>query len=161
MKHLLTHISWKLAVLATLLLTALSACTTPASDPQPPEITYGQDMCDQCGMVIGEARFAAAILLSSNKYLKFDDIGEMLAYKKARPETQVEAWFVHDYNSEEWLRGESAFFVRSTSLQTPMGTGIVAFKERAVADKFAAENNGIVFNLKEILALAEKPMHMP
>ena len=163
MNHLSGYTSKKLTILAILLLILLSACTAPASESQPPDIAYGQDLCDQCGMVIGEARFAAAILLSSGKYLKFDDIGEMLAYFKANPEIQVEAWFVHDYTSEEWVRGEKAFFVRSSSLQTPMGTGIVAFKDRAEADRFAAENSGVVFNLEEILAMAvkPKPMHKP
>lgn len=163
MNHLSIRTEKKLTILGIFLLILLNACKAPTSEPRPPDIAYGQDLCDRCGMVIGEARFAAAILLADGKYLKFDDVGEMLAYFKANPDMQVKAWFVHDYTSEEWMRGESAFYVRSTSLQTPMGTGIVAFKDRTEADRFASENNGVVFNLDEILAMAGMPKskHMP
>jgi copper chaperone NosL len=137
-----------LAILS--LFAALSACSKAPADPKPPEIAYGQDMCDRCGMIIGEPQFASATLLTNGKYLKFDDMGEMLAYHLANPQEQVAAWFVHDYNSQEWINGETAVYVYSESFATPMGTGIVAFSTRAGAEQFAAQNNGMVYTLSEI-----------
>ena len=68
---------------------------------------------------------------------KFDDIGDMLAYHAGRPDVQVRAWFVHDYPTEEWIRGETAFYVRSSQIASPMGHGIAAFRDRSAAETFA------------------------
>jgi copper chaperone NosL len=139
-----------------LLLTAfcllLSACSPKSTGPQPPGIAYGQDTCDACGMIISDAKFAAATLLTGGEALKFDDIGEMVTYHMDHPEKQVNAWFVHDYKSEAWIRGETAFFVLSDQLQTPMGMGVAAFEKREDAEALAAEKSGKVLTLDELRA---------
>jgi copper chaperone NosL len=137
----------------------LSGCATNSDQPRPPDIAYGQELCDQCGMTIDEPRFAASTLLTNDEYLRFDDAGEMLVYHMDHPEAQVQAWFVHDYHSEKWLRGEDAFFVESSKLKTPMGTGIVAFAKRADAESFAAEWNGKVYTLDEIRIWIHEKIH--
>jgi len=134
-------------VLAALL---LSSCGSKSSEPLPPEIIYGQEMCDRCGMIISDVRFASAILLNNGEYRKFDDVGEMLAYQNDHPDEQVDALFVHDYLSEEWIRGETAFYVQSEDLQTPMGSGIVAFANQVEAESFAVEWHGKVQSLDDL-----------
>ena len=50
---------WVVMVLAAL---ALAGCSPrQAGEPQPPEIVYGRDVCDRCGMIMDEPRFAAAV----------------------------------------------------------------------------------------------------
>ncbi|HET7087376.1 MAG TPA: nitrous oxide reductase accessory protein NosL [Anaerolineae bacterium] len=68
---------------------------------------------------------------------KFDDIGDMLAYHARHPELEVRARFVHDYNTEECILGETAFYVRSSQIVSPMGHGIAAFRDRSAAETFA------------------------
>lgn len=138
---------WILFLLASFF---MAGCQAKDIQPQPPEIAYGRDQCDQCGMMISEERFASGLQLADGKYFKFDDTGEMIKYFTNHQDTNVLAWWVHDYDSLDWIRGEEAFFVMSTTLQTPMGTGILAFQARESADKFAAENNGTVYSLDEI-----------
>jgi copper chaperone NosL len=133
-------------------LAVLAGCKPQPEGPQPPEIRYGQEACSACGMVIDDPRFAAATLLVSGEYLKFDDVGEMLSYHMNHPQDQVAAWFVHDYPTEKWIRGEQAFFVKSQGLQTPMGSGTAAFAHQVAAESFAAERNGEVFSLDKIRA---------
>jgi copper chaperone NosL len=142
-----------------ILLAFLASCSPKPEGPQPPEIRYGQEMCSACGMVIDEPRFAAATLLVSEKYLKFDDAREMIIYHMNHQEDQVAAWFVHDYSSEKWIRGEAAIFVYSKSLQTPMGGGIVAFANQAEAEAYAAEHNGTIYNLDKIRAQVHMVEH--
>ncbi len=137
----------------------LVACGSSPTEPQPPDIAYGRDLCSQCGMIISEARFASAIQLTNGEYLKFDDAGEMFSYYKENPNTQVLAWFVHDYDSESWIRGEEAFFVKSQSLQTPMGTGTISFRVGSKADEFAAEHDGQVYTFDEIFEAQQMDEH--
>ena len=131
----------RFGVLAVCLLFALTlvatACAPANQEPQPPEIAYGHDMCDICGMLVSDPRYAAALLLDNGQALKFDDTGEMFVYHDKHPEQAVRAWFVHDYNTEQWVRGESAYYVVSTQIQSPMGFGVAAFGERSAAETFA------------------------
>jgi copper chaperone NosL len=135
----------------------LAACGSATDEPQPPEIVYGQDLCEACGMIIGEARFAAASLTADGQAHKFDDIGDMLAYHQQHPEAEVRAWFVHDYPTQTWLRGETAFYVRSAEIDSPMGHGLAAFAEQAAAEAFAAERGAEVLTfaaLRETATMA-------
>ncbi|MDW8326069.1 MAG: nitrous oxide reductase accessory protein NosL [Anaerolineales bacterium] len=116
---------------------ALAACAPQSAEPQPPEIAYNHDTCDNCGMLISEVRFACASLLIKGGYRKFDDIGCLAAYHTDRPNEQAAAYFVHDYHSESWIRGESATYVHSPKIASPMGHGLAAFGTREAAEGFA------------------------
>ncbi len=121
-----------------------------ASQERPPQIRYGRDTCAQCGMIISEARFAAAYRTRQGLWRFFDDIGDMLAYQSAHRE-DVAIFWVHDYETQEWLQAERAFFVRSSALHTPMGHGIVALGSRERADQLARQVQGDVLTLAELL----------
>ena len=137
----------------------LAACAKGSGEPKPPEILYGQDLCSQCGMVIDDPRFAAATILKDGSSLKFDDAGEMLIYHMNHPEKQVQVWWAHDFRTEEWIRGETAFYVKADTLKTPMGTGIVAFADRAQAEEAAQESKGKIYTFDEIRAQVHMDVH--
>jgi copper chaperone NosL len=141
---------WRIGVFFLLL---LAACQTGQVEVRPPEIVYGQDVCSRCGMIIGEARFAAAAQLQSGEYLLFDDAGEMLTeldeYTANLGQVVLAAW-VHDYHSEEWIDIHKAIYVKSATLSTPMGSGIACFSDEAQAQQFAAEQGGKLYSLEEI-----------
>lgn len=120
----------------------LAACAAPTGEPQPPEIHYSEDICDACGMLISEPRFAAATVEADGAARKFDDIGDLLGFYADRPGVKVRAYFVHDYLSEKWLRAETAFFIVSPRIQTPMAHGIAAYADRAEAEA-AAQQYGV------------------
>lgn len=124
-----------------------------------PEIYYGQDVCEECSMIISDAKFAAATIDLKGKTHKFDDIAGMLIYHMDHPEAQVRAWFVHDYNTGAWLRGEDAVYVRGLLPDAPMGDGIAAFGERASAENFAARVKGQVFKFDELRVNVHLTLH--
>lgn len=128
----------------------LASCSPRTGEAQPPEINYGQDTCDACGMIISEARFAAAIVLTNGEARKFDDLAEMFVYPVKHPQEEIKAWFVHDYHSEAWIRGEAAYFVQSEAIKSPMGGGVVAFAEAAEAQAFASQVGGKVVSFEEL-----------
>ncbi|OGO41642.1 MAG: hypothetical protein A2W36_03070 [Chloroflexi bacterium RBG_16_58_14] len=142
-----------------LALALLSACSSQPERPHPPEILYEQDVCASCGMIISEARFAAATILTNGEARKFDDIGEMLVYHMEHPTEQVEVWFVHDYQDEHWIRAETAYFVRSDALKSPMGGNIVAFEDQEAASALAAEFQGEMYTLDQLRADVHMEVH--
>ncbi len=118
------------------------------SREQRPPIRYGRDVCAQCGMIISEARFAAAYLTRQGDWRFFDDIGDMLEFYRVHRE-DVAVFWVHDYEGEAWLRAESAFFVKGAGFYTPMGHGIVAVGSRERAELLAY--GGQVYTFSELL----------
>ncbi len=119
--------------LVATLTVVLTSCSTTPGTPVPPDIAYGRDICRQCGMIITEARFAAAYSFEGDSRI-FDDIGDMIVYGirtgELTPDTP--AW-VHDYHSGEWIDADTAWFVRSAGLVTPMDHDLVAFATRETA----------------------------
>ncbi len=121
-----------------LLIGLLLACFVPGCRKDevsgPPTLHLGRDECAHCGMIVSEERFSSALLVSDGdswNHLVFDDIGCMLDYHAEHAKLKVVEGFVHDYDSRQWLSAEHASYVLASSgaVATPMGSGIVAFKE--------------------------------
>jgi copper chaperone NosL len=115
---------------------------------EPPDIRYGEDSCDRCLMIINEARFAAAYVTEAGQTRRFDDIGGMVAYTDEISEDGAVFW-VHDFDTEEWLKAEEAFYVESQQ-QTPMGFGIIAFADQQRAEQWAMENDGVILSFSDL-----------
>jgi copper chaperone NosL len=116
----------------------VTACGAQPNGPQAPEIIYGQTVCTECGMIISDAQFAAATLVENGDSHTFESIADMVAYHMERPNEKVQAWFVHDYNSATWIRAETAFYVVSDQLRSPMPPGVAAFENQESARELAA-----------------------
>jgi len=145
-----------IGVMSVLVLLLLSACgAAPITPDMPPEILYGEDVCDQCNMIISDERFAAGLVVEvapdEFEHRIFDDIGELLAFEKANAnELTIAAYYVHDYNSKEWIDGQLAYFIHSTELQTPMGFGLAASAQELEAEAMAQAWNGTVLTFTEL-----------
>ena len=131
--------------------TFVTACGAPAITPTtPPEIVYGEDVCEHCGMIINDARFAAGIVIQTQPdrygHRIFDDIGDMFAFDRELAATgegaTIVSYFVHDYTSQEWLNAADAHFVKADPSLTPMGSGLAAFANKEVATAQAQLWNG-------------------
>jgi copper chaperone NosL len=102
-------------------------------------------------MIISEVRFAAAYLTRQGEWRLFDDLGDMLEFSKTSRE-DISVFWVHDYESEAWLKAESAIFVESAELHTPMGYGIVALGHRERAERLAHQTSGEILSFAGLLA---------
>lgn len=137
------------------------ACSASAVDlDATPELRVGEDICNECGMIISEEIYSAAYRLADGEQKIFDDIGDMAVHYRLNAD-EVAAFWVHDFNSVEWIRAEDAFFVASHDLVTPMGHGIAAFTDRTSAQALAADIGGAIHTLDGLLAqpIGELPRH--
>jgi copper chaperone NosL len=141
-------------IMIILTLVFLVGCAGEASLDEPPVILYGQDVCDECNMIINEAKHAAAYVTTSGEARRFDDIGDMLAYN-TRNREDVHLYWVHDFNTEEWVRADQAAFVLNSGRPTPMSWGILAFADRAAAETFIADGAGRITTWTELLAMMD------
>lgn len=100
-------------------------------------------------MIINEPQFAAAYLVQNGDPRLFDDIGDMVIHLQKSGDRPV-AVYVHDYEHQHWFDASGAHFVRSARIATPMGHGIVALENRAVAEKLAGETGGEVLSWDQV-----------
>lgn len=126
----------KLAMLG--LFSLFVACA--ASEIKPVEL-HAEDMCAYCKMAISERQYAAEFVTLDGETRKFDDIGCLLNYVKEQ-KPQGATFFVNDYNTKQWLRANSAYFVRSSEINSPMSGGIIAFQNQADAERAATKFKG-------------------
>jgi len=142
-------------------------CAPEAGDPlAPPEIHYGEDLCDQCGMAIDDPRYAAATLVDEAGQAsprRFDDIGDMVAYHAERPGLDVLRWYVHDFDTGEWLDATTAAFVRgpASAIPSPMGFGVIAFGDAAAARAEAEARGGEALGFDALRAAIGAPEVVP
>jgi copper chaperone NosL len=139
--------------IVALLFVALTACRSAVDLEAPPDIRYGEDVCDLCGMIISEARFAAGYITAEGETRRFDDIGNMVVYHLEMDE-DVAVFWVHDYETAEWLRTDEATLAYVEGLITPMGSGLVAFADRDAAVQ-AVASGGDLMDFPALLAEAK------
>lgn len=140
-----------LAVVA--LLGALGACGSESASG-PPSISYGRDACADCHMIIEDPRFAAAYRTSGGEARVFDDPGDLFIYGTRTGELAAGRSWVHDYDTEEWVDADQAWYVRSSSIDSPMARGLAAFGAQAAAEAFASDVSGEVLRWNDVLGLA-------
>jgi copper chaperone NosL len=131
----------------------LSACSGAASANGPPEINYGRDICIECGMIIGDARFAAAYRLEDGTEKKFDDLGDLILHGREHGELEsVQVW-VSDFDNEVLIDAVTAHYVPTLGVVSPMGHGILAFADLDRAQETAGELGGEVIGWETVKEL--------
>jgi nitrous oxide reductase accessory protein NosL len=131
--------NWALSCVAVGVAALIPACG-PAELSGPPSVRLGRDECAGCGMLISEDHCSCAMLVAEDggkTYLIFDDLGCLLDYRADHPQAVVAEVFAHDYSTGQWVQAATASYLSATSpssLNTPMGSGIVAFASRAQAE---------------------------
>jgi len=136
------------------IVTAFSAIFFFAScSTGPASINYGKDNCTDCSMTIMDAKFASEIITKKGKVFKFDDAHCILSYIKSgkiKKEEIASTVFLDFNNAQNFLPAESAFFVVSNSLKSPMNGNTIAVASREVANNTAKETRGVVKTWSEL-----------
>ncbi len=96
---------------------------------------YPEDNCSHCRMAISDQRFAAEIIDTRGDAFKFDDIGCMLTFMVQQPDVKTKVLFVKDFETKEWIPYDKAVII-DADVQTPMGSGKVAFADAGRAKRF-------------------------
>ncbi|MBL4590428.1 MAG: nitrous oxide reductase accessory protein NosL [Phycisphaerales bacterium] len=131
---------------------AMPGCGSDTNDG-PPSVRYGDSICAECGMIVSDERFTTATIIEGDRGsepLIFDDFNcQMIFESKHTDLTIVDRWS-HDHGTNEWIRMDDAWFVKSNKLHTPMASNIASFKAKSDADTFAKTLNGQVSDYHEL-----------
>ena len=130
------------------LVLVLGSTARPATGPE--EIQYGREACSRCHMHFATPGFAGERRGRDGRLARFDDLACLVQAIAAAHEETSEAW-VEDHDHGGWVPLASAVFVRGGRLHTPMGSGLVAFKDRAAAERLAQAAIARIWTLEELL----------
>ena len=123
---------------------------SPKPTTGPEEIQYGHEACARCHMHFATPGFAGERRGRDGRLVKYDDLACLLQAIASAHEETTEAW-VEDHDRGGWVPLASAVFVRGGMIHTPMGSGLVAFKNRGAADRLALAAIASITPLEELL----------
>ena len=135
--------------LSYLLILLLSvSCVTKEAEP----IKLNSDGCDFCKMKIADGKFGAELITTKGRIYKFDDIHCMINYHKENLTTNIQSFYIHDFNQNNVLiPAENAFYVKGGEISSPMRGNIIAVKTEEEAKKIALKYNANPISWSEII----------
>lgn len=130
----------------SLLAIALPGCGGREADG-PPVVRLGDSVCDQCNMIISDARWATATIVDGPRGGEprlFDDFNCQVNYEREHTAQAVLARWSHSHATSEWISTESAQFLISPEIRSPMGSRMAAFGSASEAAAAESELAGEV-----------------
>ncbi|MFS0822337.1 nitrous oxide reductase accessory protein NosL [Bacillus sp. 1P02SD] len=134
-------------LVAILSIFILGACGN--DNLEPAEIQINVDSCSTCNMGIQDEQASAQTIDKDGTPNKFDDIGCMITYIQENQD-KIEIGYVHDHHSKEWIELDTAVFVQSAEIETPMSYGLIAFSSESAAKEWLENNDGDIYS-KDLL----------
>lgn len=122
----------------------------------PRDIALGVEECAHCRMLVTEEAFAAQLRSDLGRSYVFDAIECMAEFVQNREadDIGVSAMWVTDFVAPgNWVTAETATYLRSPGIRSPMGMNLSAFKDRSVAEEHQSEFGGDLLTWREVKAL--------
>jgi copper chaperone NosL len=144
----------KLAAIAAL---GMVFCAAPALTP-PAELDAGNEQCRFCRMMVSDPGRAAQIVAPYEEALFFDDIGclrDYLASGPSLPEGAVA--YVADHRTKAWVAAKDASYTRNPSIETPMGSHLIAHADGASRDLDPETRGGTSLSPREVFGPSGPP----
>lgn len=130
----------------TILLLGFVACNTG-----PKEIDFNSDTCDFCTMSIVDRPYGTELVTEKGKIYKFDSTECMLNYMQENSEQTYSHIMTCTMDNPGVLTdAQSAYYLVSPNLPSPMGANITAFSTRELAETSRNENEGEVYDFEGI-----------
>ena len=105
---------------------SLAACK-----PELRPLQYGLHQCDHCRMTLMDERYGGEIVMRTGKVYTFDSIECLTAFRLsdvAPDDDDIHGLYVVDYGKPgDLISIQSATFLRSTQLLSPMGANLTSF----------------------------------
>ncbi len=97
---------------------AWAVVRSQAAPEGPRTVVWDRESCAECGMSVGDRRFACQLQAADGRVLDFDDPGCLFRHLPKEP-ASVRAIYFRDLGRDAWLTREEAGFVQAA--HSPMG----------------------------------------
>jgi copper chaperone NosL len=118
---------------------------------EPEKINYGKDGCHFCSMTIVDHQHASELVTAKGKVYKYDAIECLINDLKRRDSAEVGLLLVNDYGHPgELISAESATYLISEGVPSPMGAFLSAFSNKAEAEVVKSEKGGELYEWQAV-----------
>jgi copper chaperone NosL len=118
---------------------------------EPSDIVYGKDGCTYCKMTIVDKPHGAEMVTAKGKVYKYDAIECMINDLVNYNADELGLLLVIDYrNPGVLISAETATYLVSENIPSPMGAFLSSFGTTAGADKVRAERDGELLSWQEV-----------
>jgi copper chaperone NosL len=107
-------------------------------------------------MTIADPRFTAEAISSTGKRFDFDDIGCLTSWLRESGTPIRDAWVASFVTPADWIPADSAIYLTTASLRTPMSSGLIGLRPGAEADSVLAALGGTLRTWSEVRTLAHE-----
>jgi len=125
----------------------------------PRPIALGAESCGHCHMTIADPRFTAEAISTTGKITAFDDVGCLAAWLGESSAPVASTWVTSFVDRHNWLSADSAVYLRTDSLRTPMASGLIALRPGHEADSVRSVMGGSLLSWREVLSTPH--VHQP
>ncbi|MFD2910059.1 nitrous oxide reductase accessory protein NosL [Flavobacterium ardleyense] len=131
-----------------LLFIVMVSCAPQGAEP----IKLNADGCEFCKMTIADGKFGAELITAKGRVYKFDDMHCMINYHKENSSTNIQSFFIHDFNQDNALiAAESAYYVKGGEINSPMRGNTIAVQTEAEAKQMAEKYKANPISWSEII----------
>lgn len=117
---------------------------------EPQKINYGHDHCTFCDMTVVDKTHASEYVTKKGKSYIFDSI-ECLVQKINESEIELAFILVSDYsNPGELTNAETATFLISKEIKSPMGANLSAFSSKEKAEETQQKFGGEIYTWEQL-----------
>jgi len=131
--------------------------------PAPPAaLDPRNETCAWCRMSVSDPRLAAQLAAPAGESKFFDDIGclrDYLVHASGRPEGLIA--YVADHRTKEWVPAARAFFMKCLTVETPMGSHLLAHADATSRDADPDAYGGTPVTAADIFGPAGPPGAAP
>ena len=110
---------------------------------------YSKDVCYSCKMGMADPKFGGEVITKKGKVYKFDDLHCMTGFLKSGfvAEKDVKENVVINYEKQnDFLDVQTAQFVISPGLKSPMGSNAAAFANKEAAKNYIKGKQAEIVN---------------
>lgn len=134
-----------------ILLAVIAGC----SKKQQP-ISYGQDECEFCKMIVMDERYGAELVTGTGKIYFFDSIECLVGYldnQKIRKGDYTSIWVGNFANPKNIIDAENAIYLKNDELRSPMGLNVLAVETDKQFEELLNKHGGKKLKYDELFEL--------
>jgi copper chaperone NosL len=124
-------------------------------DAGPRDLVSGEDPGRYCRMTIDDVRFGAMVKTSHGKIETFDSIECLASFVASLPDNMKPqgVWVADFAQPRRWIAVDSARFVHTSALKSPMGRELAAFGTSRPDSELASTYGGRVLDWPSVQAM--------